>query len=165
MRVHSIKSIQKIPAPLEQVWDFFSTHANLQLITPAYMRFEIISQNLEEKLHTGQVIEYKVRPIFDISLNWKTVIKKVEAPVYFMDEQQKGPYSLWQHQHYFKAIDGGTEMTDIVLYKNPFGIVGELANGLIVKKKLRNIFEFRFNKLEEIFGKYPGGQKIDIVNR
>jgi len=158
MRIHSIKSIQKIPAPLELVWDFYADHANLQLITPSYMRFEIISQNLNEKLHTGQVIEYKVRPMFKIPLYWMTVIKKVEAPIYFMDEQRKGPYSIWQHQHYFKAIEGGTEMTDIVLYKNPFGIIGELANGLLVKRKLRNIFEYRFKQMENIFGKWEGSR-------
>ena len=165
MRVHSIKSIQKIPVPLEKVWDFYSNHANLQLITPAYMRFKIISQNLNEKLHAGQVIEYKVRPIFNISLNWMTVIRKVEAPIYFMDEQRIGPYSIWQHQHYFSAIEGGTEMMDIVLYKNPFGIIGELANTLSVRKKLRNIFEYRFSKMEDIFGKWQKGQETSIEIR
>jgi len=87
----------------------------------------------------------------------------VEAPIYFMDEQRKGPYSTWQHQHYFKAIEGGTEMTDIVLYKNPFGIIGEIANVLLVKRKLRDIFEYRFNKMESVFGKWPGLQESGIV--
>jgi len=161
--MHSIKSIQKIPAPLETVWGFYSNHANLQIITPSYMRFKIISQNINEKLHTGQVIEYKVRPMFNIPLHWMTAIRKVEAPIYFMDEQRKGPYSTWQHQHYFKAIEGGTEMTDIVLYKNPFGIIGEIANVLLVKRKLRDIFEYRFNKMESVFGKWPGLQESGIV--
>ena len=162
MRVHSVKSIQKIPATLEQVWDFYSHHANLLLITPAYMKFEIISQNNDEKLHTGQVIEYTVRPVFTIALHWVTAIRMAEGPGYFMDEQRKGPFSAWQHQHYFKAIEGGTEMTDIVLYKNPFGIIGELANVLLVKRKLRNLFEYRFDKIEDVFGKWQKGQERSI---
>ena len=163
MRLHSLTCIQKIPAPLQQVWDFYASHANLQIITPSYMKFKVISQNADEKLHTGQVIEYKLRPVFNISIYWMTLIKRAEAPTYFIDEQRKGPYSIWQHQHYFKAIEGGTETTDIVLYKNPFGIIGELANVLLVKRKLRNLFQFRFDKMEDIFGSWPDGQKSTIV--
>ena len=162
MAVHSLKNIQKIPAPLEQVWDFYSNHANLQTITPSYMKFKVISQNHDEKLHSGQIIEYKVRPLLNIPLYWMTEIKNVNPPVYFMDEQRKGPYHTWQHQHFFKAIEGGTEMTDVVLYKNPLGPIGELANLVFVKKKLRKIFEFRFQKMEEIFGKWKGGQEMII---
>ena len=163
MRLHSLTCIQKIPAPLQQVWDFYASHANLQIITPSYMKFKVISQNEAEKLHSGQVIEYQVRPILNIPLYWMTVIKNVSAPTYFMDEQRKGPYSIWQHQHIFKAIDGGTEMTDIVLYRNRLSLLGELANVLFIKRKLRDIFEFRFHKMEEIFGKWPGGHEVEMV--
>ena len=163
MAIHSIKSIQKIPARLEQVWDFYASHANLQTITPSYMKFKVISQNEAEKLHSGQIIEYKVRPILNIPLYWMTEIKNVATPVYFMDEQRKGPYSIWQHQHIFRTIAGGTEMTDLVLYQVPLGPVGELANSLFVKRKLRNVFEFRYHKMEEIFGKWPQGEEPLIM--
>jgi ligand-binding SRPBCC domain-containing protein len=71
-----------------------------------------------------------------------------------VDEQRKGPYSLWHHQHHFKAIEGGVEMTDIVHYKNPLGILGRMANVLLVKKKLEHIFDYRVKKVEERFGKW-----------
>jgi ligand-binding SRPBCC domain-containing protein len=163
MAIHSIKSIQNIPATIEQTWDFYSNHANLQTITPDYMKFNVISQNKEEKLYSGQVIEYKVRPILGIPLYWKTEIRNVTAPTYFMDEQRKGPYSSWQHQHYFKPIEGGTEITDIVLYKNPGWLLGELANILFIKRKLRSIFKYRFRKMEDIFGKWPTGEEMAII--
>ena len=165
MATHSIKNVQKIPAALEKVWDFYSSHANLQTITPPQMKFKIISQNHEEKLYSGQIIEYKIKPLLGISLYWMTEIKDVTPPVYFMDEQRKGPYTLWRHQHYFKAIDGGVEMMDIVQYKNPLWLLGELANGLFIKIKLQTVFEFRFRKMEEIFGKWPGGQEMMIEIR
>src|SRR5258706_377339 len=98
MALHSIKSIQNIPASLERVWDFYSSHANLQAITPTYMKFKVISQNEGKKLFSGQIIEYKVRPVMNLPLYWKTEIRNVTAPTYFMDEQRKGPYVLWQHQ-------------------------------------------------------------------
>jgi ligand-binding SRPBCC domain-containing protein len=165
MAVHSLKNVQKIPTTLDQAWDFYSNHANLQTITPPHMKFEVISQDDEVRLRQGQIIEYKVRPLLNIPLYWRTEITNVTAPTYFVDEQRKGPYQLWQHQHYFKAIEGGVEMTDIVLYQNPLWLLGELANVLFIKRKLRSIFEFRFRKMEEIFGKWPGGQKVLIEIR
>ena len=72
---------------------------------------------------------------------------------YFVDEQRFGPYSLWHHKHFIKEIDGGIVMVDIVDYKLPFGILGQLAHPIFVKNKLKQIFEFRENKLNQLFGK------------
>jgi ligand-binding SRPBCC domain-containing protein len=154
MAVHSIKTVQKIPASLNEVWDFFSSPANLQTITPGYMKFKIISKHSSAKMYAGQIIEYKVNPLPGIPLYWMTEITQVQDGEYFIDEQRRGPYSLWHHQHHFKEIEGGVEMTDIVHYKNPLGFIGEMANVLFVRKKLRNIFAFRFKKTEELFGKW-----------
>jgi ligand-binding SRPBCC domain-containing protein len=71
-----------------------------------------------------------------------------------VDEQRFGPYSLWHHQHHFKAIEGGVEMTDIVHYKLPLWFLGDVANWFFVKRQLAGIFSFRFNKAEEVFGKW-----------
>ena len=83
-----------------------------------------------------------------------TEITQVKDKQYFIDEQRYGPYSLWHHQHHFKEIPGGVEMTDIIHYKNPFWIFGRLANTLFVKKQLDGIFDYRFKKVEEMFGKW-----------
>lgn len=156
MAAHSIKTVQKIPVSLQQAWDFFSNPANLQAITPENMGFKVISKYHGDTMYTGQIIEYKVRPVLHIPIYWMTEITQVKDLQYFIDEQRFGPYSLWHHQHHFKAIDGGVEMTDIVHYKNPLGILGRLANTLFVKNKLKGIFDFRFQKAEELFGKWPG---------
>ena len=162
MAVHSIKTVQKIPAGLEQVWDLFSNPANLELITPAKMGFRTISRHHGDKVYAGQIIEYKVSPVLGIPLYWMTEITQVKDRVYFIDEQRFGPYSLWHHQHHFKEIDGGVEMTDIVHYKNPFWIFGEIANGLFVKKQLREIFEYRYAKVTELLGAWPAGQELKV---
>ncbi|MEJ0104701.1 MAG: SRPBCC family protein [Bacteroidota bacterium] len=154
MPVYSIKTVQKIPISLEQAWDFFSSPANLQAITPAKMGFRIISKHHGEKMYAGQVIEYTVRPLLGIPLYWMTEITHVNDKKYFVDEQRFGPYSMWHHQHHFKEIAGGVEMTDIVHYKNPFRIFGGLVNSLFVKKQLKEIFAYRFDKIEELFGKW-----------
>jgi len=111
-------------------------------------------------MYTGQVIEYKVRPILNIPMYWMTEITHVEELKYFIDVQRKGPYSLWHHQHHFKKIERGVEMIDIVHYKNPISFIGEIGNILFVKNQLKKIFRFRFQKTEEMFGKWEGQTPI-----
>ena len=154
MAAHSLKTVQKIPVSIKEAWNFFSSPLNLAEITPGNMGFKIVSKYHGEKMYAGQVIEYKVRPVLNIPMYWMTEITHVEDLKYFIDVQRKGPYKLWHHQHHFIEIDGGVEMTDIVHYKNPFGLIGQAANSLFVKRQLKKIFEYRFNKVEEIFGKW-----------
>lgn len=154
MAVYSIKTVQKIPVSLDKAWDFFSSPANLQAITPAKMGFTVISKHHGEKMYAGQLIEYKVKPVLGIPLYWMTEITQVKDKEYFIDEQRFGPYSLWHHQHHFKAIEGGVEMADIIHYKNPLWVLGDMANALFIKKQLRDIFDFRYKKVEELFGKW-----------
>lgn len=151
-KVYSLKTVQNIPVSIDKAWDFFSSPANLQAITPANLGFKIISKHHGEKMYAGQVIEYKVSPLLGIPLYWMTEITHVEYKKYFVDEQRYGPYSMWHHQHHFKVIDGGVEMTDIVHYKLPLWFLGDMANGLFVKKQLQQIFDYRFKKVEELFG-------------
>ena len=154
MAAHSIKTVQKIPVSLDEAWRFFSDPSNLQTITPAKMGFQIISQYHGEKMYAGQLIEYKVKPVLGIPMYWMTEITMVKEKEYFIDEQRFGPYKLWHHQHHFKTIDGGVEMTDIVHYKNPLWIIGRIADQIFVKKQLKAIFDYRFKKVEELFGKW-----------
>jgi ligand-binding SRPBCC domain-containing protein len=83
-----------------------------------------------------------------------TEITHVADGKYFIDEQRFGPYSLWHHQHHFKQIPGGVEMTDIVHYKIPFWFLGDIANALLVRNELKKIFDFRRQKVEELLGKW-----------
>ena len=152
MAVHSFKTVQTIPISLEKAWDFFSTPANLHIITPPAMGFRIISNFHGTKLYPGQIIEYKVKPMLNIPLYWMTEITQVKEGVFFIDEQRYGPYSLWHHQHHFKEVDSAVEMTDIVHYKIPGWWLGDIVNAIYVKKKLKNLFDYRFKRIEEIFG-------------
>lgn len=152
-KVYSIKTIQRIPVSLEKAWDFFSSPANLKEITPTHLGFNIISQHHGEKMYAGQIIEYKVSPVLNIPLYWMTEITHVKDLQYFVDEQRFGPYTMWHHQHHFKAIEGGVEMTDIVHYKLPLGFLGDIAKTLFVAAQLKGIFDFRYEKVEALFGR------------
>jgi ligand-binding SRPBCC domain-containing protein len=150
-KVYSLKTVQQLPIGIDEAWDFFSSPKNLQKITPDAMGFTVISKHHSEKMFPGQIIEYTVKPLLGIPLYWMTEITHVDDKKYFVDEQRFGPYSLWHHQHHFKTIKGGVEMTDIVHYKLPFWILGDIANSLFVKQQLKKIFDYRFKKVEEIF--------------
>ena len=152
MSVHSFRKVQFIPATPDRAWEFFSSPANLPLITPPEMDFQIISPYQGDRIYAGQLIEYKLRPLPGIRVYWMTEITHVMDRVYFVDEQRFGPYSLWHHQHHFKEVEGGVEMMDIVHYKVSFGFLGDLADHLFVKRQLEKIFTYRRLKVNEIFG-------------
>lgn len=152
MATYNLKTTQFIPVTLDEAWAFFSNPANLQSITPARMNFRIISRHHGDIMYPGQIIEYKVSPLGGISMYWMTEITHVRDRVYFVDEQRFGPYSLWHHQHHFKEVPGGVEMTDIVHYKIPLGFIGEWANRLFIRKQLEDIFAYRVRRVDEIFG-------------
>ncbi len=148
----TFKREQILKANINEIWDFASNPANLQKITPEYMGFEILTDNLPEKIYEGMIISYKVSPLMGIKMNWTTEITHVKEHKYFIDVQQEGPYSFWHHQHHFQENKNGILMTDILTYKPPFGIFGRIANKLIIETKLNQIFDYRIKKMEEIFG-------------
>lgn len=151
-KVYSIKTVQNIPIPLAQAWDFFSKPDNLKVITPASIALTVTSQPYSEQMYAGQVIEYTLRPILGIPLYWMTEITHVQDQQFFVDEQRFGPYSFWHHQHHFTAIPGGVQMTDIVHYKLPLWFLGDIAHALFVKKQLQGVFDYRFKQVEKLFG-------------
>ncbi|MDG2432687.1 SRPBCC family protein [Flavobacterium sp.] len=152
MKIYSIKTVQNVTASLDECWSFFSSPRNLQKITPSDMGFEITDYD-ERTVYPGQVIQYKVRPLFGITLSWMTVITAVKENSYFIDEQRFGPYALWHHKHFFEATPEGVKMTDVVHYGLPLGFLGRIMNTLVVKSKLKEIFEFREKAVDAMFNK------------
>ena len=151
--LYQIHTKQFLPISVKEAWNFLSSPANLQAITPDYMGFQIRSGFSEgEKMYAGMIIEYTVRPVLGIPLHWVTEITHVQEPEYFVDEQRFGPYALWHHKHFIRPVEGGVEMEDVVHYKLPLGWLGKLAHMLFVKRQLRQIFDFREKKLTELFG-------------
>lgn len=153
MGYYQLHKTQKIPATIDQVWDFISSPANLKKITPEYMGFNITSKLMSEKMYPGMIISYKVSPVLGIKMTWVTEITQVKEKEYFVDEQRVGPYSMWHHEHKIEPIEGGVLMTDIVSYKPPFGFLGSIANSILIKKQLKEIFDYRVKAVEKMFGK------------
>ena len=158
MGFYQFKREQKVNSTLEEIWDFISSPRNLKEITPDYMGFDITTENLPEKMYPGMMISYTVTPLLGIKTTWVTEITQVKDKAYFVDEQRVGPYTIWHHEHIIDPIEGGVLMKDIVSYKPPFGFLGSIANVLVIKKKLNEIFNYRTKALDERYGVYYPGR-------
>ena len=154
MPLYQFKCDQKVKSTLPELWDFISSPRNLKEITPDHMGFDITSGGLPEKMYPGMIISYTVRPLLGIGMTWVTEITHVEHERYFVDEQRVGPYSIWHHQHHLEPIEGGVLMRDIVSYQPPMGFLGAIANTLIIKSKLKEIFDYRVGAVEKRFGRF-----------
>ncbi|MDC7998487.1 SRPBCC family protein [Gilvibacter sediminis] len=154
MGFYQFKRSQKIPASIDEVWDFISSPANLQEITPDHMGFEITSGELPEKMYPGMIISYIVKPLMGIPMTWVTEITQVNDKSYFIDEQRVGPYKIWHHQHFIEPIEGGVLMSDIVSYQPPLGVLGSIMNSLVIRKKLEEIFDYRVEAVNKRFGTF-----------
>ncbi|SIS58902.1 SRPBCC family protein [Salimicrobium flavidum] len=150
MRIYKIERTQQLPISISEAWAFFSSAENLSRITPPWMKFEVTGE-LPEHMYPGMVATYRLQPVFGITLKWVTEITHMEENKYFIDEQRHGPYRFWHHQHHFKEIENGVEMTDIVHYALPYAMIGRLAHRINIEKKLNEIFKYRHQKVEEIF--------------
>jgi ligand-binding SRPBCC domain-containing protein len=150
MKPYVFDRILVIPTTLDKAWSFFSDPGNLARITPPAMDFRITSAQ-PSKTYAGQIITYTVRPLFGIRMAWTTEITHVAEPYFFVDEQRFGPYRFWHHQHFFREVEGGVEVRDLVHYLLPYEQMAGLVNRLIVAPRLRRIFDFRTKALNEIF--------------
>ncbi|WP_396166756.1 cell division inhibitor [Flavobacterium sp.] len=155
MKIYTLHSKQNLPISLDEAWEFLSNPKNLKTITPPYMGFKTLSGD-DRPMFAGQIIQYIVTPVLGIPMKWVTEITHVQDKKYFVDEQRFGPYALWHHKHFLKEIPGGVEMEDIVDYKVPMGILGQLVHPFLVAPKLKEIFDFRTKKLIELFGEFKG---------
>ncbi len=141
-----------LPRPREEVFDFFADAANLETITPPWLGFKILTA-LPIEMEAGAILEYRLR-LRGVPISWRTRIGSWEHPVRFTDTQERGPYRLWNHEHRFEEVDGGTLMTDRVLYDLlpvPF------VHRLFVAPELKRIFGYRSEVVHRIFGGAPAG--------
>jgi ligand-binding SRPBCC domain-containing protein len=151
MTVHEFHSELWLPRPRAEVFPFFADARNLEAITPDWLHFEVLAPGPFE-MRTGLRIDYRLR-IHGLPLRWQSEITVWEPPHRFVDEQRRGPYRLWRHEHRFAERDGGTLCTDHVRYAVPGG---GLVHRLFVRRDVERIFEFRRRKLAERFGAEVG---------
>lgn len=149
MKVYTLHRKQFFNRPLDEIFPFFESPENLGSITPSWLDFRFLTP-LPIEMKQGAVIDYTISWL-GISLRWRTLISRYDPPREFADSQVKGPYALWEHTHSFRKVDGGTEMTDTVQYALPFGLLGQFAHRIAIRKQIEAIFDHRANVLDHRF--------------
>jgi ligand-binding SRPBCC domain-containing protein len=149
----SLHTEQFIARPREEVFGFFADAANLQRITPPWVHFEIVSRQPVE-LGEGATIDYRLR-IRGAPLRWRSLIAVWDPPHRFVDEQVRGPYRLWRHEHRFEEAPGGTRVIDHIEYRAPGGPLALLITRLLVRPDVERIFAWRQRALAGIFPAPP----------
>lgn len=149
--MYQYRKEQEIPISLKQAWNFFSQPENLKLITPDYLRFNIRSKSDIGEMYPGMIITYTLSPVLNLSIKWATEITHIKDYKYFVDNQIKGPYKFWHHEHHFNETPDGIKMNDILYYDLPFGYFGKLVHKFFIRKKVENIFTYREQKIKELF--------------
>ena len=149
--IYELKTVQKLPISLKESWSFFSNPKNLFKITPEHMNFSILTDF--NKMYEGQIIKYRVSPFPFFRVGWTTKITTVKEPFSFIDTQESGPFSIWEHEHRFEESKNGVIAHDIVKFKLPLGLIGRIFGSSLVKFQLKKIFEFREKQLIKIFKK------------
>ena len=139
-----------VRSPMEKTWEFFSTAANLRLITPAWLGF---TMRTDEAVVIGQdaLLDYTIRWM-GLPVRWRTKIIDWDPPRQFIDLQVRGPYALWHHQHRFREVVEGVECFDRVVYRVPVPLVGRVVHAGVVRKQLLEVFRYRRNVIGERLG-------------
>jgi ligand-binding SRPBCC domain-containing protein len=148
-RVYTLEREQWVARTPEEIFPFFSEARNLEQITPPWLSFRVISVS-PEPVAAGTLIRYRLR-VRGVPFGWITKITEWNPPHSFVDVELSGPYARWVHTHRFEPRDGGTRLSDHVEYALPFGILGNLAHALIVRRDVEHIFDYRTQKITEMF--------------
>jgi ligand-binding SRPBCC domain-containing protein len=147
MHSYRLEREQWLPQPIDEVFFFFSRPENLQILTPPWLDFRTVES--PPALVAGSLIHYRLGWHW-IRIRWTTEICQWNPPHGFVDREIKGPYALWNHEHWFEAGDGGTTMRDRVTYGLPFGFLGRMAYP-VVRRNLEKIFDFRAQTMQRLF--------------
>jgi ligand-binding SRPBCC domain-containing protein len=151
MKIHTLKRAQFIPGDINAIWTFFSSPHNLAKITSKEMGFRLTDQVSDSPIYRGMEINYRIKPLFSIPIQWTSRISEVTELKSFTDIQLKGPYASWEHKHLFAPGKNGVTMTDEVTYSLPLGAIGELIHWTMVKERLDYIFDYRTIQIDNYF--------------
>lgn len=149
MREFELHTTLWLPRSRADVFPFFAEARNLETLTPPWLKFEVLTPAPIE-MRTGTLIDYRIR-VHGLPIRWRTEITEWQPPRHFTDVQLRGPYTLWHHTHLFEERDGGTLCRDHVRYR-PRG--GAFTNWLFVRRDVERIFEYRQQRLRQLFGSF-----------
>ena len=161
MRIHTLDAEMWLPLGIDTVFGFFGDAANLDAITPAWLRFEVLTP-APIPMRPGALIDYRLR-VRGLPIRWQSVITRWEPPHLFVDEQVRGPYRRWVHRHEFEPRDGGTVIRDHVEYAVPGWWLEPLVHRYLVGPDLRRIFAHRQQRIRELLAPHAPATEMVVL--
>jgi len=146
MQMFTFHSELWLPHPLSKVFPFFAAAEHLEHLTPPFLNFRILTPQ-PIVISLGTRIQYQLK-LHGIPVRWESEITGWNPPHFFSDDQLRGPYRHWHHEHTFEERHGGTLVRDKVEYAVPGG---SLINRLLVAPDLRRIFDYCTATLKQLF--------------
>lgn len=154
---HNFQTEQWLAFPRKRVFSFFADPANLPRLMPHWQHARVERANYVPPplpstgfaAGKGSLISISFRPIplFPFRLEWDAYIAEFRWNDFFCDEQRRGPFKYFRHCHRtreeIREGIAGTVVTDAVEYELPFGLLGELANALAMKRQIQGLFAYR----------------------
>jgi len=83
----------------------------------------------------GETVTWKAKH-FGIMWKMTSKITELDAPHSFVDEQLRGPFKMFRHEHLFEPHHGGTLMRDHIVFDAPLGPLGDIAERLVLRNYL-----------------------------
>lgn len=154
VKIHRLEREQFVPRSIEELFPFFSDARNLEIITPGWVHFGMLPP-IPESVEQGTLLYYRLR-LAGVPFRWRTCIREWDPPRGFVDVQERGPFSLWEHHHAFRVIEGGVLMRDVIRYAVPLGPLGGVVHGAVLRGVLSAIFDYRYARIAELFESRPG---------
>ena len=136
-----------IAAPIDRVFHFHDDTRNLLRITPTSIKVTIETMGVPG---LGYEVVLKVRQFGLFTMRWRVRITEYEPPTLMSDEQVSGPFAYWKQTRRLREVDGGTELTDIVEYRAPFGVLGRITNALVIRRQVLEMFTYRQQMTKQI---------------
>jgi ligand-binding SRPBCC domain-containing protein len=150
MQAHSLTFETKLYRSLDEIFDFFSNAENLNTVTPSEVEFSMLTPT-PIKMNVGTMINYRIK-LMGVPFYWRTHINAWEPPFRFVDEQLKGPYIMWHHEHTFVQKEGYVLMTDKLHYLSPGWFLEPLINQYFVTPQIKKIWSYRDAQFTKLFG-------------
>ena len=147
--MYTLKKSITVPGSLDTVFEFFNRPENLEKLTPANLKFNILTPS-PVTMHNGAVFDYTIG-LMGIPMRWTSIITNYDPPHHFVDIQLKGPYAYWHHKHSFEAKAEGVEVTDEIHYEIGFSLFGKVVLRPVIQRQLKAIFSFRAHAIKGLF--------------
>jgi ligand-binding SRPBCC domain-containing protein len=141
----TIRLVTDLPTSLDRAFAL-SLDIGAHLRSMAATGEQAVAGTTTGTIGLGESVTWRAR---HLGVVWRMTsrVTALEAPHRFVDEQVRGPFARFRHEHTFTAVPGGTRMVDEIAFRAPLGVLGRIAEALVLRRHLRRLIAERNRSL------------------